>query len=77
MRDIVVHQTGNVEELARVLGADLAGDAVETRRFEEREAPLRAMNDAELWAAFVDRMGYHSEVAEDAEGGLPADTDVA
>ena len=51
MRDIVIHQAGNAEELARVLGAHLAGEPVATRRFEEREAPLRAMNETDLWAA--------------------------
>lgn len=38
MRDIVVHQAGNAEELARVLGGHLAGQPVATRGFEEREA---------------------------------------
>ncbi|MBV9639346.1 MAG: maleylpyruvate isomerase N-terminal domain-containing protein, partial [Mycobacteriaceae bacterium] len=76
VRDIVVHQTGNAEELARVLGAHLAGETVQTRGFEEREPPLRAMNDADLWSAFVDRMAQLGEVAAAADG-VPADTDVA
>lgn len=38
MRDVVVHQAGNAEELARVLGAHLAGEPVATRGFEERKA---------------------------------------
>jgi len=76
VRDIVIHQTGNAEELARVLGAHLAGRPVATRGSAEREAPFRAMRDAELWPAFVDRMGRLSDVAEAAED-LPEDTDVA
>lgn len=76
MRDIVVHQTGNAEELARVLGAHLAGEPVATRSFEEREAPLRALNDADLWDALTDRMATLNDVAVAAEA-LPADTDVA
>ncbi len=32
VRDIVIHQAGNAEELARVLGAHLAGEPVATRR---------------------------------------------
>ena len=38
-RDIVAHQAGNAEELARVLSAHLAGEPVATRSFEGREAP--------------------------------------
>ena len=45
VRDIVVHQTGNAEELARVLAGHLTGEPVKTRGFEEREAPYRDMND--------------------------------
>lgn len=76
MRDIVVHQAGNAEELARVLGAHLAGDPVATRGFEEREGPLRALNDTDLWDALLDRMASLDEVAVAAEA-LPDDTDVA
>lgn len=76
MRDIVVHQAGNAEELARVLGGHLAGEPVATRGFEEREGPLRALNDADLWDALLDRMAALGDVAEAAEG-VPADTDVA
>jgi hypothetical protein len=76
VRDIVIHQSGNAEELARVLGAHLAGDPVATRGFEEREAPFRALSDDELWSAFTDRMAELGEVAEAAEQ-IPADTDVA
>jgi len=76
VRDIVIHQAGNAEELARVLGGHLAGEPVATRRFEEREAPLRAMNDDDLWAALHRNMAHLNEVAEAADA-LPADTDVA
>lgn len=76
MRDIVVHQAGNAEELARVLGGHLAGEPVATRGFEEREGPLRALNDADLWDALTDRMVTLNEVAVAAEA-VPADTDVA
>ncbi len=76
VRDIVVHQAGNAEELARVLGGHLDGQPVATRSFEEREAPLRALNDADLWDALTDRMATLNDVAAAAEG-VPADTDVA
>ena len=76
VRDIVIHQAGNAEELARVLGGHLAGEPVETRRFEEREAPLRAMNDADLWEALHRNMAHLDVVAEAADD-VPADTDVA
>ncbi|BBY38642.1 hypothetical protein MMAN_27760 [Mycobacterium mantenii] len=76
MRDIVVHQAGNAEELARVLGAHLAGQPVATRGFEEREGPLRSLNDADLWDALLDRMATLDDVAAAAEA-VPADTDVA
>ncbi|GAB4601518.1 hypothetical protein MOKP20_28170 [Mycobacterium avium subsp. hominissuis] len=76
VRDVVVHQAGNAEELARVLGAHLAGEPVATRGFEEREGPLRVLNDADLWGALADRMATLNEVAEAAEA-IPADTDVA
>ncbi|RAU94254.1 hypothetical protein DQP58_14735 [Mycobacterium colombiense] len=76
VRDIVVHQAGNAEELARVLAAHLDGQPVATRGFEEREGPLRALNDADLWDALLDRMATLTEVAVAAEA-LPADTDVA
>jgi Mycothiol maleylpyruvate isomerase N-terminal domain len=76
VRDIVIHQSGNAEELARVLGGHLAGDPVSTRGFEEREAPFRALCDNDLWSAFTDRMAALAEVAEAAEA-IPADTDVA
>lgn len=76
VRDIVVHQAGNAEELARVLSGHLEGTPVETRGFEEREGPLRAMNDTDLWEALQARMATLNEVAQAADD-LPADTDVA
>jgi hypothetical protein len=76
VRDIVIHQAGNAEELARVLGGHLAGEPVATRQFEEREAPLRALNDADLWVALHRNMAHLNAVAEAADN-VPADTDVA
>src|ERR1700753_2861647 len=69
VRDIVVHQAGNAEELARVLGAHLEGEPVGTRGFEEREGPLRALNDADLWDALHDRMATLNEGAVAGEAG--------
>ncbi|MEU6516098.1 maleylpyruvate isomerase N-terminal domain-containing protein [Streptomyces sp. NPDC046978] len=54
VRDVLIHQTGNAEEPARVLAAHLAGAPVETRGFD-RENPYRAMTDRELWSAFHSR----------------------
>lgn len=76
VRDIVVHQAGNAAELARVLGAHLEGEPVATRRFEEREGPLSALNDSDLWAALHRNMSTLNEVAEAADE-VSADTDVA
>lgn len=59
-----------------MLGGHLAGQPVATRGFEEREGPLRALNDADLWDALLDRMATLGDVAAAAEGA-PADTDVA
>ena len=59
-----------------MLGAHLDGETVGTRRFEEREGPLRALNDADLWDARQDRMATLNEVAAAADE-VPADTDVA
>ena len=75
VRDIVIHQTGNAEELSRVLGAHLEGEPVDTRGFEEREAPFRALDNGDLWSSFVDRMARLGEVAAAAEE-LSDDTDV-
>jgi Mycothiol maleylpyruvate isomerase N-terminal domain len=76
VRDIIIHQAGNAEELARVLGAHLEGEPVGTRGFEEREGPLRDLNDADLWDALSDRMATLNDVAVAADE-VPADTDVA
>jgi hypothetical protein len=76
VRDIVAHQAGNAEELARVLAAHLEGEPVGTRGFEEREGPLRAMNDTDLWDALHDRMATLNDVAMAADR-VPADADVA
>ena len=76
VRDIVIHQAGNAEELARVLGAHLANQPVSTRGFEEREASLRALGDADLWDALTDRMATLNRVAVAADEVSP-DTDVA
>jgi uncharacterized protein (TIGR03083 family) len=76
VRDLVIHQAGNALELARVLGGHLAGEPVATRTFEEREAPLRAMDDSDLWAALHTNMAMLNDVAEAADD-IPADTDVA
>lgn len=76
VRDVVLHQAGNAEELARVLGGPPERSARSTRGFEERESPLRALNDVDLWDALLDRMATLNEVAEAAEG-VPAGTDVA
>lgn len=76
VRDIVIHQGGNAEELARVLGAHLESEPVSTRGFEEREAPLRALGDADLWVALTDRMSAPNRVAAAADE-VSTDTDVA
>src|ERR1035441_199688 len=71
VRDIVAHQAGNAEELARVLGAHLVGDPVGTRGFEEREAPYRAMTDVERWSALLSRMAELSEGAAASDSLAP------
>ena len=76
VRDIVVHQTGNAEELARALAGHLTGEPVKTRGFEEREAPYRDMNVDDLWDTLTRRMAELGDVARAGEQ-LPDDTDVA
>ncbi|OBG63802.1 MULTISPECIES: maleylpyruvate isomerase N-terminal domain-containing protein [unclassified Mycobacterium] len=76
VRDVVIHQAGNAEEIARVLAAHLEGEPVGTRGFEEREGPLRVLNDPDLWDAFLDRMATLNRVAAAADD-VPQDTDVA
>ncbi len=75
VRDIVVHQTGNAEELCRVLGAHLAGQPVETRGFD-REAPYRAMSDSDLWSAFMTRCEQLSDICAAAAHDLAPETEV-
>ncbi|MGW2185710.1 maleylpyruvate isomerase N-terminal domain-containing protein [Streptomyces sp. NPDC001719] len=75
VRDVLVHQTGNAEELARVLAAHMAGAPVETRGFD-RENPYRALSDSELWSAFIARCEHLVEVTEAAERDLPPDTEI-
>lgn len=76
VRDILVHQTGNAEELHRVLAAHLDGRPVPTRGFEERERRYQAMPDARLWASFVDRCERLAELAEAAVDDLAPDTEI-
>ena len=75
VRDVLVHQTGNAEELARVLRAFLEGAPVETRGFE-REAPYRRMSDPDLWAAFMSRCEQLAEITTAAAQDLPPDREV-
>jgi uncharacterized protein (TIGR03083 family) len=77
VRDIVVHQAGNAEELARVLGCHLEGEPPVTRRFEEREAPYRALSDDYLWSALVGQVEQLCELSEAAVRDLGPDIDVA
>ncbi|MFJ7999405.1 maleylpyruvate isomerase N-terminal domain-containing protein [Streptomyces sp. NPDC096310] len=75
VRDILAHQTGNAEELARVLQAFLMGAPVETRSFA-REAPYRQMSDSELWSAFLSRCEKLAEVSAAAARDLSPETEV-
>lgn len=75
MRDVLVHQTGNAEELARVLQAFLDRSPVETRGFD-REEPFRRLSDAELWVTFLNRCERLTEVAAAAAQDLSPDTEV-
>ncbi|MFJ9710754.1 maleylpyruvate isomerase N-terminal domain-containing protein [Streptomyces sp. NPDC101234] len=75
VRDVLVHQTGNAEELARVLQAFLDGTPVETRGFD-REEPYRRLSDTELWATFLSRCEKLSEVAAAAAQDLSPDTEM-
>ncbi|HEX4224054.1 MAG TPA: maleylpyruvate isomerase N-terminal domain-containing protein [Pseudonocardiaceae bacterium] len=76
VRDILVHQTGNGAELHRVLAAHIDGNPVETRNFEVREAPYRAMSDTVLWAAFVEQCERLTDIAAAAEADLAEDTTI-
>ncbi|MFD8708046.1 maleylpyruvate isomerase N-terminal domain-containing protein [Kitasatospora sp. NPDC059648] len=75
VRDVLIHQAGNAEELARVLQAFLDGAPVETRGFD-REAPYRRISDSDLWSAFLDRCERLSETAAAAAQDLSPDTEV-
>ncbi|MEV5937490.1 maleylpyruvate isomerase N-terminal domain-containing protein [Streptomyces sp. NPDC051994] len=75
VRDVLIHQTGNAEELARVLAAHMAGEPVETRGFD-REDPYRALSDPELWSAFTTRCEELTEVTETAARDLAPETTV-
>lgn len=76
VRDLVLHIAAGAEELARVLGKHLDGERADTRGFDEREGPLRALNDADLWEALHRAMAAFNEVAA-AAADVPTDTDVA
>ncbi|MGW8728700.1 maleylpyruvate isomerase N-terminal domain-containing protein [Streptomyces sp. NPDC055808] len=75
VRDVLAHQTGTAEELARVLEAFLAGSPVETRGFD-REEPYRRLSDSDLWAAFMSRCERLAEITAAAERDLSPDTEV-
>ncbi|WP_225101104.1 maleylpyruvate isomerase N-terminal domain-containing protein [Streptomyces sp. CoH27] len=75
VRDVLIHQTGNAEELARVLQAFLAGTPVPTRGFE-REQPYRRMPDSDLWPAFLNNCEKLTEVAAAAARHLSPDTKI-
>jgi uncharacterized protein (TIGR03083 family) len=74
VRDVLIHNTGNAEEFARVLGGHLHDDPVETRSFEEREQPFRELSDVALWSAFADRCERLVDVCEAATQDLKPDT---
>ncbi|HZS23086.1 MAG TPA: maleylpyruvate isomerase N-terminal domain-containing protein [Pseudonocardiaceae bacterium] len=71
-RDVLIHQTGNAEELARVLQAHLTGNPVPTRGFA-REDPYRDLTDPQLWSTFIDRCEQLVDITNTAERDLPAD----
>lgn len=75
VRDVLIHQTGNAEELARVLAAYMAGEPVETRGFD-REIPYRGLSGPELWAVFRARCRRLVEVTEAAARDLSPETEV-
>lgn len=77
VRDLLIHQTGNAEELRRVLAAHVDGHPTMTRGFEERERPYRAVPDADLWAAFVDQCERLAGLTESAESELDPHTAIA
>ncbi|MFI2205569.1 maleylpyruvate isomerase N-terminal domain-containing protein [Streptomyces sp. NPDC020192] len=75
VRDVLVHQAGNAEELARVLQAFLEGTPVQTRGFD-REQPYRQMPDCDLWTAFLNNCEKLTEVAAAGARHLPPDTEI-
>ncbi|MEV7503779.1 maleylpyruvate isomerase N-terminal domain-containing protein [Streptomyces sp. NPDC093018] len=75
VRDVLIHQAGNAEELARVLEAFLAGAPVATRGFD-REAPYHRLSDADLWSAFLRNCARLTDVAAAAARDLSPDTEI-
>lgn len=75
VRDVLIHNTGNADEFARVLQAHIDQHPVPTRNFEEREAPYRAMTDVDLWIAFIDRCERLVDTTEVASE-LPPDEEI-
>ncbi|MBV9059877.1 MAG: hypothetical protein JOZ09_12080 [Pseudonocardiales bacterium] len=71
---MLIHNTGNAEELSRVLEEHMEGHPVDTRSFEEREDTYRAMTDVELWSVFVARCERLVDTADAAEQELPSET---
>jgi uncharacterized protein (TIGR03083 family) len=71
VRDVLIHNTGNTVEFIRTLKARMVGDPVETRSFEERETPYRAMANSDLWSAFVALCEEFVETSEAAIRDLP------
>jgi Mycothiol maleylpyruvate isomerase N-terminal domain len=67
VRDIVAHQAGTAEELARILRAHLDGENVPpTRSFEEREPRYRSLEDTALERELAERINELAVVAERA-----------
>jgi Mycothiol maleylpyruvate isomerase N-terminal domain len=77
VRDVLIHQAGNADEMHRVLDRHIAGSPVETRAFEKREAPYRAMRDSDLWAAFITNCEQLADLGGSAVQDLSADTRIA
>jgi hypothetical protein len=70
--EIAAHVTGNAVEIVRHLEPYLQGDPVpETRSFEEREAPLRALAHADLLAR-LDRDEQHRQPLANSSRGTRA-----
>ncbi|MFJ9928514.1 MULTISPECIES: maleylpyruvate isomerase N-terminal domain-containing protein [Streptomyces] len=75
VRDVLIHQAANAEELGRVLKAFLAGTPVETRGFD-REAPYHRLSATDLWSAFLRNCAELTDIAAAAARDLPPDTEV-